>query len=86
MTKDQARAYIETLGDDEPCFVLRGKDRFMAPTIRHWARVVDAADAANTDDDLGRPMSGTRRKVIEAQELANTVDFWQRDNGSKIPD
>lgn len=59
--------------DDEPVFVLCGRDRLAPAAVRSWA---DAAVAAGTP----------RAKVHDAYALAQAMEEWQLTNGSKIPD
>lgn len=59
--------------DDEPVFVLRAQDALAPDMVRTWA-----AQAAHA----GCP----ERKVHEARMLADKMDRWAADNGSKVPD
>lgn len=77
MTKAEAAAYLETIDDDEPVFVLRAHDSAMAHTIRRWADMTDAASS---------PESASREKTARARKLAREVDAWQDQNGSKVAD
>lgn len=61
--------------DDEPVFVLRGRDIAMPEAIRYWASIVRARNGGNET-----------QKTIEAAKFADEVVAWQRQNGCKIPD
>lgn len=59
--------------DDEPVFVLVGRDR-VAPTIlRIWSM-------------LARLMGAPTRKCGTAVTEAIAMDMWQKAHGSKVPD
>lgn len=64
MNKQQAHDYIDTLKDDEPCFILRGRDRLAPTAIREWAEQV----LRFPDPDL--------TKVKGAQQIAAEMDRW----------
>lgn len=73
---EKARAGEGCLGrarDDEPVFVLRARDSIAADLVRIWAF------RAQT---LGAPSA----KVREAFDLADQMDKWGRENGTKVPD
>ena len=59
--------------EDEPIFVLRGRDRLTPYIVRQWAEGARLA---------GTPME----KVKDAQQLADDIERWQVEHGSKIPD
>jgi hypothetical protein len=59
--------------DDEPVFILRGKDAMMAITIEAWAAYVDGVGGRGT-------------KSIEARKFAEEIREWQSVNGCKVPD
>ncbi len=73
MTKDQARAYVEKLADDEPCFIIRAQDQLAPKTVLNWA-----ASLYN--------LGGNADKVRAAHELASHMETWQRANFAKVPD
>jgi hypothetical protein len=59
--------------DDEPVFLIRGKDMVGPLTVSAWA---DLAAAAGADDTI----------VETARQHAHAMEKWQLENGSKIPD
>lgn len=58
---------------DEPIFVLRAQDKLAPNLVRMWA-----ASAASQ----GTPYEKTR----EGRELADRMEQWQAEHGSKVPD
>jgi len=67
------RGCFSRVADDEPVFVLRGKDRLAPRVIRYWA---DRASNLGIDG----------RKIDEALKLAHDMEEWQEKNGCKYPD
>lgn len=64
---------ITRAAEDEPLFVLRAKDKSAPGIVRVW---VAAAELAGV----------SREKVDEALDLANQMERWAAENGSKVPD
>ncbi len=62
------------IDDDEPVFVLRGKDKHAPDTIRKWAEFVY------------RRGNGNRDMSSMAMDHADAMERWQRDHGCKEPD
>jgi hypothetical protein len=59
--------------ENEPVFILRGQDKNAPLTVRYWARQAR--------------LNGADEKIVEAaMSQADTMDEWQRDHTSKIPD
>lgn len=64
--------------DDEPVFVLVGRDACASHAIRSWANFVDAQTL---------PDSASRRKSIQARLDAVEFDRWRAARGGgKMPD
>jgi hypothetical protein len=59
--------------DDEPIFVLCGRDRLALDAVRYWA-------------SIAREHGAPAEKFGDALELADRMEQWQKDHGSKIPD
>lgn len=59
--------------DDEPLFVLRATDVLAPLVVRTWA-------------DMAADRGVSEGKVAEARQLAEDMELWQTENGSKIPD
>jgi hypothetical protein len=68
--------------DDEPVFVLRGKDRFAPDIVEAWANKVELA----TVNMISEAADKSRGKIKEARALAHTMRAWQAMNTSKTPD
>ncbi len=66
---------LEKVGDDEPIFVLRAQDRLAPQLVRDWLLRAKAYNG-----------NLSREKIKEAQDLADLMEDWQRENGSKFPD
>ncbi len=64
---------LERTGEDEPIFVLVARDKLAPMIVRGW--VYRAREAGVPDG-----------KIAEALELAHSMEAWQRDHGSKVPD
>ena len=62
------------IGEDEPVFLLRAKDRTAPATLRYWA----AQNRALPDHD--------GRAVALAEAHADAMEEWQSRNGSKTAD
>jgi hypothetical protein len=58
---------------DEPIFTLRAHDELAPDTVRFWA------ERAISE---GVPP----KKIDEAIQLAQEMESWQKENGSKVPD
>jgi len=61
------------IGQDEPVFLLRGKDQCAPDTIRFWANIL-----------LAR--GGAVNLYSKAMAWAKNMEKWQQENGCKIPD
>ena len=61
------------IGEDEPVFLLRAKDRLAPETMEFWASTLEASD-------------GDQATVDHVRAWAEFMRKWQRDNGSKLPD
>lgn len=58
---------------DEPIFVLRAQDELAPDIVRMWAQ--EAAREGTSE-----------AKCREALELADRMEVWQGEHGSKVPD
>ena len=65
--------------DDEPIFILRSQDRFAPMIVRLWADLVRITCVSAS---RGTPM----KKLEEACNLADQMQDWGNQNGTKIPD
>jgi hypothetical protein len=66
------------IGEDEPVFLLRGKDAIAPSAVRHWANLLISC----TD-----PPSGDRVVLYQAaMRWADEMEQWQARNGCKTPD
>lgn len=63
--------------DDEPVFVLVGRDELAAKVVRYWSQLVDAGT---------HPDSPSRKKAMDARSEADEFDRWRIANGGKMPD
>jgi len=61
------------IGEDEPVFLIRGKDLAAVPTITAWAQ---EAARLGADKELCRAVL----------RFANYVEWWQYQNACKVPD
>lgn len=59
------------IGEDEPVFLLRGKDEFAPPAIEAWAANIEPYD---------------RELAEHAYKWADKMREWQKENGTKTPD
>ena len=64
---------FEKAEPDEPIFVLRAKDKLAPVIVKIWAIL---AGTWGTPDE----------KTSEARECAEAMEWWQKENGAKIPD
>ena len=61
------------IGEDEPVFLIRAKDKLMVPVLRAYA---DMAELAGCDADM----------VMIVRHHAQRTEVWQHKNGCKTPD
>lgn len=61
------------IGEDEPVFLLRAKDRLAPFAMMEWARLLKIA-------------GGSDEIVDHVTRWALRMQSWQQENGSKIPD
>lgn len=60
--------------DDEPLFILCGRDVLAAPTVRDWIRRAEHAGVPDA-------------KLNDAKRLALAMDTWRESHGGgKVPD
>lgn len=64
---------LETAKDDEPIFVLKATDKLASRVVRKWAEMAASH---------GTPPA----KVAEAMQLADQMDTWGKEHGTKTPD
>jgi hypothetical protein len=71
----QDTSHSTSIGDDEPVFIVRAKDRFASQAVRVWAAYVLAG-------------GGDPTMVARVQEWADEMDAYRREhfNGGKTPD
>lgn len=68
--------------DDEPVFILCGRDLFAARLVREWADEVETAAVRMAELTAARQM-----KIAEARRLALAMDNWRAAHGGgKVPD
>jgi hypothetical protein len=77
--------------DDEPVFVLVGRDRCAADTIRDWVARVTSAwkdELAKTSSQIPlETMRAVDLKLAEALNTADQMDAWRAAHGGgKLPD
>lgn len=74
-TKLQPGKYdcYNNLAEDEPYFVLRGKDKFAPLLIMFWAQLVML-------------FGHSSEKIAEATKCAKSMQEWATKHGNKIPD
>ena len=60
--------------DDEPVFVLRATDRAAPLAVRAWIEHARRVGCTNQE------------KLKAAAEVADAMETWQRERGSKAPD
>ncbi len=58
-----ARDYLLSLPDNEPVFILRGRDPLAPAAVRVWADAAEVADVVS-------------RKVREARQIAGEMEKW----------
>lgn len=63
----------DPIGEDEPVFLLRGKDITAPDAVRHWA---DLAEREGASDAI----------VRAAREQAHRMVLWQAIHGKQVPD
>ena len=68
--------------DDEPIFVLRGRDVIAPEIVETWADLLGDIASPQTDEES----LDVDAKIREARALAHQMRAWQEINGSKIPD
>lgn len=61
------------IGEDEPVFLLRAKDKLAPATLRDWALKLQAAD-------------GDEAMIEAAYIHASRMERWQQEHGCKVPD
>ncbi len=59
------------LGEDDPCFVIRGKDALVLPVLQDY---IDRANAMNLPTSLVRDLI----------QLSADIKYWQDKNRDKI--
>lgn len=64
---------LENAADDEPIFVLRAQDDLAVESIHRWA-------------DLLELYGNAPEKAQQARDIADAMQDWQKENGSKLPD
>lgn len=63
--------------EDEPIFVLRAEDKFFVPLVRLWIELMEM--------DAPEPTScETRRKAMEAVDIANDGIDWQKNHQARV--
>ena len=62
---------LNKIGEDEPVFLLRAKDKFAPDVVDEWADRV-----ASHDIEL----------AVSIHKFADHMRAWQKENGCKIPD
>lgn len=67
--------------EDEPVFVLTGRDIFAAARVREWADAVEAYYART-----GGTTDAVTGKVKDARRIALAMDAWRAEHGAKVPD
>ena len=72
MPRQIDRAYLETIPDDEPVFILRAQDALAVPRIQEW---ITAADQA------GVPLSKITNAIDQHRD---PFLVWQAANPSKV--
>jgi hypothetical protein len=69
------------IGEDEPVFLLRAKDKLAPDTVRAWARLM-WKEAKGDDPRFEERLDMARA----AWHNADLMDEWQRDHGTQVPD
>lgn len=67
---------LDNAADDEPVFVLRAQDALAVEVIHHWADLLEANNGTYAATE----------KASEARDIADAMEDWQTENGSKMPD
>lgn len=68
--------------DDEPVFVLCGRDVFAADRVRDWADLVEQYGART-----GGLTAARQAKVAEARRIALAMDHWRANTGAaRVPE
>ena len=78
MLKADAVKYLERIEEDEPVFILRGRDRFAPSTVAVWSVLVSTHVGKNREKSLN--------KATGALKLSEQMREYQQVSGSKIPD
>lgn len=76
MPREQDRAYLETIPDDEPVFITRAKDNLSWLTVSHWL-------------DLALARGVNRKKTRRVyKEHVVPMAAWRSENADKckLPD
>ncbi len=83
MFKKDALKYLEKVADDEPIFILRGRDRYAPSTVAAWSALI-----SSPHKDLKDPAKRllVLNKASGALLLAEEMRKFQKERGSKIPD
>lgn len=74
--------------DDEPVFVLVGRDIYAPQIIRAWCNLLGsgAGPLPTTHEEAAEYASKVNPKYRDAMEIANQMSDWQVKHGSKTPD
>lgn len=75
MPRQCCKAKWPTIPDDEPVFVIRGKDKLAARAVSHW---MDLAAQAGVNDDKLKAVAAHLKDIVDFQE--------QHPERCKIPD
>jgi hypothetical protein len=80
MLKAQLRAYVETLADDEPGFLLRAQDQLAPDTVGDWMQRCEMMNVTNTNVP--------EAKIDGAERCQSEMRKWQDENPDsvKLPD
>ena len=70
-----------SIPDDEPVFVLRGKDALTPVALQNYAALLLVAGAASGDGHFGR-------MATEVTDQAKLIEMWQANQpgGARMPD
>ena len=61
------------IGEEEPVFLLRAKDRLAPNVVRYWAILL-------------KNYGGDKDLVLRAEQWASKMEEWQKEHECKIPD
>lgn len=84
MTPTQGQQYLAELPDNEPVFVLRGRDLFAPAAVTAWAAMCLSQNETDKDGEPLHP--GTLAKGRRAMQLAQEMRRYQEQQGGKTPD